>query len=41
MVGTFPEDVSVPMTTVVRKELILAGVYDARAENFEEAIALI
>ena len=41
MVGIFPGDVSVPMTTVVRREITLAGVYDARAENFEEAIALI
>jgi L-iditol 2-dehydrogenase len=41
VVGIFPGDVAVPMTTVVRREIILAGAYDARAENFEESITLI
>jgi threonine dehydrogenase-like Zn-dependent dehydrogenase len=41
VVGIFPGDVSVPMTTVVRREITLTGAYDARAENFEESIALI
>ena len=41
VVGIFPGDVAVPMTTVVRREITLAGAYDARAENFEEALELI
>jgi L-iditol 2-dehydrogenase len=41
VVGIFPGDVAVPMTTVVRREITLAGAYDARAENFEESIELI
>jgi L-iditol 2-dehydrogenase len=41
VVGIFPGDVAVPMTTVVRREITLAGAYDARAENFEEAVELI
>ncbi|MCW3989592.1 MAG: alcohol dehydrogenase catalytic domain-containing protein [Candidatus Bathyarchaeota archaeon] len=41
IVGIFPGDVAVPMTTVVRREITLAGAYDARAENFEASIELI
>ncbi len=41
VVGIFPGDVAAPMTTVVRREITLAGAYDARAENFEEAVELI
>jgi len=41
VVGIFPGDVAVPMTAVVRREITLAGAYDARAENFEESIELI
>ena len=41
VVGIFPEEVPVPMTTVVRREITLAGAYDARAENFEASIDLI
>jgi L-iditol 2-dehydrogenase len=41
VIGIFPGDVAVPMTVVVRREITLAGAYDARAENFEDAIALI
>jgi L-iditol 2-dehydrogenase len=41
VVGIFPGDVAVPMTTVVRREIILAGAYDAKAENFKESIGLI
>jgi L-iditol 2-dehydrogenase len=41
VVGIFPGDVSVPMTTVVRREITLAGAYDARAPNFQEAISLM
>ena len=41
VVGIFPGDVAVPMTIVVRREITLAGAYDARAENFEESIELI
>ena len=41
VVGIFPGDVAVPMTVVVRREITLAGAYDARAENFEEALELI
>ena len=41
VVGIFPGDVAVPMTTVVRREITLAGAYDARASNFREAIGLI
>ena len=41
VVGIFPGDVAVPMTTVVRREITLAGAYDARAENFKESIDLI
>ena len=41
VVGIFPRDVAVPMTTVVRREITLAGAYDARADNFEEALELI
>jgi L-iditol 2-dehydrogenase len=41
VVGIFPGDVPVPMTIVVRREITLAGAYDARAENFEQSIGLI
>ena len=41
VVGIFPGDAALPMTTVVRREITLAGAYDARAENFEESIELI
>jgi L-iditol 2-dehydrogenase len=41
VVGIFPGDVAIPMTTVVRREITLAGAYDARAENFEASIDLI
>lgn len=41
VIGIFPGDVAVPMTAVVRREITLAGAYDARAENFEESIELI
>ena len=41
VVGIFPGDVAVPMTTVVRREITLAGAYDARADNFQESIGLI
>jgi len=41
VIGIFPGDVAVPMTVVVRREITLAGAYEAKAENFEESIALI
>jgi len=41
VVGIFPEDVPVPMTTVVRREIFLTGAYDARAPNFQVSIELI
>ena len=41
VVGIFPGVVAVPITTVVRREIILAGAYDARAENFKESIGLM
>jgi 2-desacetyl-2-hydroxyethyl bacteriochlorophyllide A dehydrogenase len=41
VVGIFPGEVAIPMTTVVRREITLAGAYDARAENFKESIELI
>ena len=41
VVGIFPGDVPVPMTTVVRREITLAGAYDARAESFQVSIDLI
>ena len=41
VVGIFPGDVDVPMTTVVRREITLAGAYDARASNFLEAVNLM
>jgi L-iditol 2-dehydrogenase len=41
VVGIFSEEVSVPMTPVVRREITLVGAYDARAENYKESIELI
>ncbi|MGD2200746.1 MAG: alcohol dehydrogenase catalytic domain-containing protein [Candidatus Bathyarchaeota archaeon] len=41
VVGIFPGDVPVPLTHVVRREITLAGAYDARASNFQEAMELI
>ncbi|MDP6457879.1 MAG: alcohol dehydrogenase catalytic domain-containing protein [Candidatus Bathyarchaeota archaeon] len=41
IVGIFPGEIPIPMTEIVRREITLAGAYDARAENFEESIDLI
>lgn len=41
VVGIFPRRVEVPATSIVRREITLAGAYDARPANFEQAIGLI
>jgi L-iditol 2-dehydrogenase len=41
VVGIFSVDVSVDMTRVVRRELTIAGAYDARPANFNQSISLI
>ena len=41
LVGIFPRAVELPLTEVVRREVVIAGAYDARPENFERAIELI
>jgi L-iditol 2-dehydrogenase len=41
LVGIFPGAVELPLTEVVRREVVIAGAYDARPENFERAIELI
>lgn len=41
VVGIFPEDVALPMTSIVRREITVSGAYDARRSNFPEAINLI
>jgi L-iditol 2-dehydrogenase len=41
VVGIFPGVVEVPMTSVVRREIVLAGAYDARPANFGQSIGLI
>jgi L-iditol 2-dehydrogenase len=41
VVGIFGEDVSVDMTRLVRRELMMQGAYDARPHNFPQSIDLI
>jgi L-iditol 2-dehydrogenase len=41
VVGIFGVDVPVDMTRVVRRELTIAGAYDARPANFNQSISLI
>lgn len=41
LVGIFPAAVELPLTEVVRREVVIAGAYDARPQNFERAIELI
>jgi len=41
VVGIFPGDVELPMTRIVRREITLAGAYDARPVNFPDSIGLL
>ena len=41
VVGIFPGDVDLPVTRVVRREVTIAGAYDARPVNFPESIRLL
>jgi L-iditol 2-dehydrogenase len=41
VVGIFPGTVELPMTRIVRREITLAGAYDARWSNFRQSIELI
>ena len=41
VIGIFPGEVELPMTQVVRREITLAGAYDARWPNFRLSIDLI
>ncbi|HIH88417.1 TPA: alcohol dehydrogenase catalytic domain-containing protein [Candidatus Bathyarchaeota archaeon] len=40
VIGIFGRPVEVPMTQVVRREITLAGAYDAKPENFDQSIKL-
>jgi L-iditol 2-dehydrogenase len=40
VIGIFGKPVEVPMTQVVRREITLAGAYDAKPENFIQSIKL-
>jgi len=40
VIGIFGRPVEVPMTQVVRREVTLAGAYDALPENFDQSIGL-
>ncbi|UCD45217.1 MAG: alcohol dehydrogenase catalytic domain-containing protein [Candidatus Bathyarchaeota archaeon] len=41
VVGIFPGMVELPITDMVRREITLAGAYDAKPINFEESIELL
>lgn len=41
VVGIFPGIVGVPLTRLVRQEIVVKGAYDARRQNFERAIKLM
>jgi L-iditol 2-dehydrogenase len=41
VIGIFPGKVELPMTRIVRREITLAGAYDARWSNFRQSIELI
>jgi len=41
VVGIFPGMVELPITDVVRREITLAGAYDAKPVNFEQSIELL
>jgi len=41
VVGIFPGMVEVPLTRLVRRETVVRGAYDARRENFEQAIKMM
>jgi L-iditol 2-dehydrogenase len=41
IIGIFGKPVEVPLTTVVRREIIVKGAYDARPENFDQSIKLV
>ena len=40
VIGIFGRSVEVPMTQIVRREITLAGAYDAKPENFDQSIVL-
>jgi 2-desacetyl-2-hydroxyethyl bacteriochlorophyllide A dehydrogenase len=41
VVGIFGKDVELPVTEIVRREIIVKGAYDARPANFPQSIRLI
>lgn len=41
LVGLFKEDVSLPLSTIVRHELTMAGSYSSTSADYEEAIRLL
>jgi len=41
VVGIFPGTVEVPLTRLVRREIVVKGAYDARRQNFEQAIKMM
>ncbi len=41
MIGIFGKPTEVPLTTLVRREIMIRGAYDARPENFDQAIKLV
>jgi threonine dehydrogenase-like Zn-dependent dehydrogenase len=41
LVGIFDNDVSLPITSIVRREIVLKGAYDANPSNFPFSIRLI
>jgi L-iditol 2-dehydrogenase len=41
VVGIFPGMVEVPLTRLVRREIVVKGAYDARRQNFEQAIKMM
>jgi 2-desacetyl-2-hydroxyethyl bacteriochlorophyllide A dehydrogenase len=41
IIGIFNEEVSLPITKIVRREIVLKGAYDARPSNFPTSIKLI
>jgi L-iditol 2-dehydrogenase len=40
VIGIFGRPVEIPMTQIVRREITLAGAYDAKPENFDQSIIL-
>ena len=41
IIGIFGNPVEIPLTTIVRREIIIKGAYDARPENFDQSIKLV